>query len=139
MLREGGWQTWGAPGRYLLPVVPLLGLLAVPGAARLWAATAGRVAVVAVMVWSVAATVLLHWLPLAGYVQWGHYLIDDAFRGIPGPDPLSLFPKLLPDTAPAWLGIALIAGVWLGVLWLIEMPGMLLRARRAWRAGVNST
>jgi hypothetical protein len=139
LLREGGWQTWGAPGRYLLPVAPLLGLLAVPGAIRLWATAVGRSVVVVAVSWSVAATVLLHWLPLAGYARKDQYLIDDAFRGIPGPDPLSLFPQLPPSTAQSWLGVVLLAGLWIGLLWLIDVPVLVSRARHPRRTGANST
>jgi|GEM_PF-3992613 len=117
-LRAGGWQTFGAPARYILPVVPLLALLAVPGAIRLWRSrsSVGRSLVATCLGWSVLATVLLHWLPLSGYVAAGHYFIDDARREIALLVPFALAPTVAPSASSNLIGLALIAAIWVATV-----------------------
>jgi hypothetical protein len=116
LLRANGWQTWGAPGRYLLPVVPLVALFAVPGAVRLWRHPVGRFVVVATLSWSVLATVLLHWLPLSGYVSETQYLVNAALvQGI-GWNPLAIFPEIRPHTSSAWTGWLTVVALWIMLL-----------------------
>ena len=114
-LRAGGWQTFGPPARYILPVVPLLALLAVPGALRLWRSPAGRAVVSVCLVWSGIATALLHWLPLSGYIYEGHYFITDVRHELPLLVPFDLLPSITPTASSNLLGIALMLAVWTAV------------------------
>lgn len=119
VLRQGGWQTWGSAGRYLLPVVPLLALLAVPGAARLWRSVPGKVAVSVVALWSVLSAVLLHWLPLSGYVwRAADYQIDAALGELLGVS-YWLFPKLPPREWGAPFGAVVVLMLIAGLLYLL--------------------
>ncbi|MEZ4570748.1 MAG: hypothetical protein R2849_10570 [Thermomicrobiales bacterium] len=99
-LRAGGWQTWGSPIRYLLPVVPLVAALAIPGMIRVWRShdVWGRAIVVAVLGWSAAVSALLHWLPLAGYIDrttpGNDYLMDQALDWLPIPSPFAAMPTI---------------------------------------------
>ncbi len=111
-LRAGGWQTFGAPARYILPVVPLLALLAVPGCLRLWRSAVGRVVVTVILGWSVVMTTILHWLPLSGYIYDGQYFIDDARRRLPILAPIELLPAIAPAASSNLLGIALLLTIW---------------------------
>jgi hypothetical protein len=126
VLRAGGWMTWGSAGRYLLPVVPLLALFAVPGAQRLWRMHGGRVAVAGLAAWSAATAFLLHWLPLSGYV-WRHrdYQIDAALGELVGTS-YWLFPKLTPRVWGAPLGTLIVLALVGCVLYLL-WPRRLLR------------
>ncbi|HEX5166831.1 MAG TPA: hypothetical protein VFV93_15605, partial [Thermomicrobiales bacterium] len=112
MLRAGGWQTFGAPARYMLPVVPLLALLAAPGAARLWRSLAGRLTISALLIWSAAVTFLLLWVPLSGYISAGRYFIDDAVDGLLPLEPLSAFPAIAPAAGSNLVGLLLLLLVW---------------------------
>lgn len=118
-LRAGGWQTFGAPARYILPVVPLLALLAVPAALALWQHRSGRAVTLTALGFSVVSTALLHWVPLSGYVTWRHWLIDDLFTGVPGFDPYRVFPHIQPEASPAWLGLAMLACLAIALVWMI--------------------
>jgi hypothetical protein len=115
-LRAGGWQTFGAPARYVLPAIPLLALLAVPGALRLWRSPAGRAVTVLALGWSIITGILLHWLPLTGYVYEGRYFIDDARRELPLLAPFDAFPTIAPASSSNLLGIALMLIVWTSVV-----------------------
>lgn len=120
-LRVGGWQTWGAPSRYMLPVVTLLMLLAVPGAARLWRSGAlGRLVVLVIGAWSVLATFMLHWMPLSGYVRGDQYLIDQAFDEVFGRSPAWMFPTVAPQPGAQLLGYLILAVVVVLVVWVIH-------------------
>ncbi|MEZ4523181.1 MAG: hypothetical protein R3A46_16300, partial [Thermomicrobiales bacterium] len=125
-LRAGGWQTWGSPIRYLLPVVPLVAALAIPGMIRVWRShdVWGRAIVVAVLGWSAAVSALLHWLPLAGYIDrttpGNDYLMDQALDWLPIPSPFAAMPTIEALPGPTWgepVGIAIlvlfaVAGTW---------------------------
>jgi hypothetical protein len=124
MLRAGGWQTFGPPGRYILPAVPPLILLVAPGAARLWRYSAGRTLIAFLLVWSAGVSALLLWMPLSGYVFEGHYFIDDTVNALTPLAPLRLFPAIAPAAGSNLLGLILLLLVW-GCA-----TGAVLRARR---------
>jgi hypothetical protein len=122
VLRQGGWQTWGSAGRYLLPVVPLLALLAVPGAQRLWRSVPGKVAVSVLVLWSAVSAFMLHWLPLSGYVwRATDYQIDAALGELLGVG-YWLFPKLPPREWGAPVGVVLVLLLIAGLLYLLWPP-----------------
>jgi hypothetical protein len=133
-VRAGGWQTWGPPGRYLLPVVPLVALLAVPGALRLLRDPFGSAIVSAAVVWSITTSMLLHWLPLSGYATASAYLIDSARAGLPPLAPLALFPAIRPGPTSNLLGLGLVI-----VLWGSALAFAGLRWRRANRSAPAPT
>ncbi|MFW6074693.1 MAG: hypothetical protein ACOC9Y_03805, partial [Chloroflexota bacterium] len=111
-LRAGSWMSWGPPGRYLLPVVPLVLLFAVPGAARLWSSRSGRLLVLITGLWSALLTIMLHWLPLSGYIAWPRYLIDETWRAVVGWSPMVIFPTVEPafgGTGYRMIGVCIIA------------------------------
>ncbi len=127
-LRAGGWQTWGAPMRYLLPVIPLVALLAIPGMARFWQSGAfwKRAAITLAVAWSLSATMLLHWIPLAGYinrrVSGNEYLIDDALAWLPFRSPFTFLPTIEALDGPGWgdpAGIAILALYAAAAAWTI--------------------
>jgi hypothetical protein len=107
-LRAGGWQTFGSPMRYLLPVIPLMATLALPGMLRLWRSgrTLPRAAVVVILTWSLLVTMLLHWRPLSGYIDRGgpsnNYLMDQALSWLPFPSPFEYMPAIEAVPGPAW-------------------------------------
>jgi hypothetical protein len=116
LVRESGWQAWGPPGRYVLPVIPLLALLVAPVAARWWRVAAGRVAIVALLGWSASLTLLLHWVPLSGYVSADDYLID-AFADASGVwNPIALAPRIRPEQSSGVMGAVLLITVLAGVV-----------------------
>ena len=135
-LRAGGWQTWGSPIRYLLPVIPLVAVLAIPGMIRLWQSGSlwSRLAVGGLLGWGALVSVLLHWLPLAGYVDRSTldnaYLIDDALTWLPFPSPFSHMPTIEALPGPSWgepVGIAILGLLALSAAWagwgIVREPG----------------
>ena len=127
MLRAGGWQTWGSPIRYLLPVVPLIALLAIPGMVRLWQSgrILRRLLVIGVLSWSALVSIMLHWLPLSGYVDrttpGNVYLIDDALGWLPFTSPFTLLPTIEALEGPGWgepLGIAILCTLAASAAWV---------------------
>ncbi|MBA2453806.1 MAG: hypothetical protein H0V47_11580, partial [Chloroflexia bacterium] len=119
IVRAGGWQTWGAPARYILPVVPLLALLVAPAVQRLWDSRRARALVFGLAGWGVAMTFMLHWLPLSGYVLAGRYLGDEAWRGLAGGSPLAVFPQVAPSPGSFVVGTVLAFGLLAGAGWLL--------------------
>jgi hypothetical protein len=127
-LRAGGWQTFGSPLRYLLPVIPLMATLALPGMLRLWFSgrTLLRATVVVALTWSMLVTMLLHWRPLSGYVDRGgprnNYLIDQALSWLPFPSPFKYMPTIEALPSPAWavpIGAVILAALAAWALWLL--------------------
>lgn len=123
IVRAGGWQTWGAPARYILPVVPLLALLVAPAIQRLWDSGRARPIVGGLVGWGMATTFMLHWLPLSGYVLEGRYLIDEAWQGVGGISPLVVFPEITPSPGSFMVGTALAFGLLAGAGWLLVTSG----------------
>lgn len=129
-LRAGSWMTWGPPGRYLLPVAPLVLLFAAPAAVVLWQSRIGRFVVAVAAIWSAIATVLLHWVPLAGYISWPRYLIDETFDSLIGSSPARLFPTVQPAfgglgyqmVGACVVGGLALVGAWL--LWKLAQAGI---------------
>jgi hypothetical protein len=119
IVRAGGWQTWGAPARYVLPVVPLLALLVAPAIQRLWDSHRSRPVALGLVGWGVAMTFMLHWLPLSGYVLEGRYLGDEAWRGVAGGSPLALFPQVTPSPGSFVVGTLLACGLLVGAGWFL--------------------
>lgn len=127
-LRAGGWQTWGSPIRYLLPVIPLVALLAIPGLVSWWRSEQvwRRAAVALALGWSTGVTMLLHWIPLSGYVErtatGNIYLIDDALAWLPFPSPFRYMPTIEALPGPDWsepLAIAITLLFAAAALWAI--------------------
>ena len=130
-LRSGGWQTFGSPLRYLLPVIPLMATLALPGMLRLWrrGRTPWRAAIVISLAWSALVTMLLHWRPLSGYIDRGgptnNYLMDQAlgplWGWLPFPSPFELMPTIEAQPGPAWaepFGGAVLVALAVAALWV---------------------
>jgi hypothetical protein len=122
-LRAEGWEAWGPPGRYVLPVVPLL-LLGVASAWAEWSPRWVRYAGGVLAVWGWVITAFLAWVPHAAYYfpperKW----FGDQLLGAWGwPNPLRLFPEIkagLPfeaGQAVPWL-VLLVAIIAMGVRW----------------------
>ncbi len=126
-LRSGGWQTFGSPLRYLLPVIPLMATLALPGLLRLWRSGQPllRVAIAASLGWSVLVTMMLHWRPLSGYIDRGgprnNYLMDQALSWWPWPSPFEFMPTIEAEPGPAWaepFGIAILVALTVAAGWV---------------------
>jgi hypothetical protein len=99
--------------------VPLLALLAVPGAIRLWKLPAGRIVVIVAVGWSALTTALLQWLPLSGYVDDGRYFVDDVREATPILAPFDIFPAIAPRPSSNLLGLGLLAALWLALCWVL--------------------
>jgi hypothetical protein len=69
----------------------------------------------AILAWSTAMTVLLHWLPLSGYVYQGSYFIDVVRRELPLLAIVDAFPRVAPGAGSNLLGIALLLLIWTSV------------------------
>lgn len=121
LLRAGGWQTFSPPARYLLPVIPLIALFAVPGALRLrrTARPFGRIATAALLSASVATTYLLHWAAPVGYALPPRYPLDTLAADILPVRLLTLAPHLAPGTSSNLTGFLLLAALWLGLAQLL--------------------
>ncbi len=121
LLRAGGWQTFSPPARYLLPVVPLIALFAVPGALRLWhtARPIGRIATTVVLLASVATTSLLHWAAPVGYALPPTYPLDTLAADLLPARLLTLAPHLAPGTSANLPGFLLLLALWLSVAQLL--------------------
>lgn len=126
-LRSGGWQTFGSPLRYLLPVIPLMATLALPGLLRLWRSSRllARAAIVASLGWSLLVTIMLHWRPLSGYIDRGgpsnNYLMDQALSWWPLPSPFELMPAIEAQSGPTWaepFGVAILVALAIAALWV---------------------
>lgn len=94
-LRADGWEVWGPPGRYVLPVIPLLGL----GVAGAWSDPLPRLlrfvgAALAAWGWAVAACYA--WIPHAAYylLPERRWLGDLLLHAWGWPNPLRLFPAI---------------------------------------------
>ncbi len=130
IVRAGGWQTWGAPARYVLPVVALLALLIAPAMQRLWVSRPARPVMLGLIGWGVAMTFMLHWLPLSGYVLRGRYLVDEAWRGVIEFSPMVLFPRVTPAPGSFLIGTTLTFALLAGAAWLL-LSSTSLRPKRA--------
>ena len=122
-LREGGWETWGPPGRYIYPAAPFLGLAL--GAAWCWGFSrpvrplAGALGALGLLV-----TLYAWWLPLGLHYGIGgsaaYWFADVILPPLLGANPFRLFPALpsnahAPWSAPLpWL-VVLAVGALLGV------------------------
>ncbi len=85
-----------------------------------------RTLICATLVWSVLTTVLLHWLPLSGYVDrstpGNDYLIDQALSWLPFPSPYKHMPTIEALAGPGWgesVGIAILIALAAWALWLL--------------------
>lgn len=123
IVRAGGWQTWGAPARYILPIVPLMALLVGPALQRLWERRAARPAILFLAGWGVVLTFMLQWLPLSGYIRDGRYLVDEAWRGAIGFSPMVVFPKITPAAGSFVVGTLVTFGLLGTAAWLLLVRG----------------
>ena len=124
-LRAEGWEAWGPPGRYILPVVPLLAL----GVASAWSAWSPRWlrylgAALAFWGWLIAAFVT--WVPHAAYyfVPERKWFGDLLLRSWGWPNPLRLFPAIAANQPFAPQGVL----PWLLLLALLIAVGIRWRA-----------
>ncbi len=124
-LRQGGWETWGPPGRYIYPAVPFLGLAF--GAAWCWGfgrpvrLLAGALGAVGLLV-----TFYAWWLPLGLHYGVGgaasYWFADVILTPLLGANPFRLFPALPSTLRAPWATVL----PWLAVL----LVGALLGVRR---------
>lgn len=122
-LREGGWETWGPPGRYIYPVVPFwvlaLGAAWCWGFARPTRLLAGMLGALGVLI-----TLYAWWLPLGLHYGIGgpnpYWFADVILTPLLGADPFRLFPAL-PSTVVAPWAVVL---PWLGVLGVGALLGL---------------
>jgi hypothetical protein len=126
-VRDGGWETWGPPGRYIYPAVPFWALAF--GAAWCWGFArpvrwlAGALAVV-----GLAVTAFSWWLPLGLHYGFfggsSYWFTDAALPPLLGANPFRLFPALPSTSSPPWTTV-------LPWLLLLVVGGLLsLRLRR---------
>ena len=124
-LREGGWETWGPPGRYIYPAAPFLGLAL--GAAWCWGFSrpvrvlAGTLGALGLLV-----TLYAWWLPLGLHYGIGgtatYWFADVILTPLLGADPFRLFPALPSNLRAPWSAV---------LPWLIVLAvGALLGGRR---------
>ena len=80
----------------------------------------------AALAWSVLITVLLHWLPLSGYVDrstpGNDYLIDQALGWLPFPSPYRQMPTIEALAGPSWgepVGVVILLALGAWALWLL--------------------
>ena len=79
-----------------------------------------RAAVTSCLVWSTITTVLLHWLPLSGYVYEGRYFIDAARRELPLLALFDAFPVITPAATSNLLGLGLLLIIWT-IAWTVSI------------------
>ena len=124
-VREGGWETWGPPGRYIYPAVPFLALAF--GAAWQWGfARPTRFVADCLAAFGLLVTAFSWWLPLGLHFGIGdanpYWFADRALPPLLGANPFLLFPALAStSTVPwrvvlPWLAVLLVGGV-LAVRW----------------------
>ena len=139
-LREGGWETWGPPGRYIYPAAPFL-VLAL-GAAWCWGFSrparwlAGVLGALGLLV-----TLYAWWLPLGLHYGIGgtaaYWFADVILPPLLGADPFRLFPALPSNLrAPGaavrpWLAV-LVVGALLGVRGVGGQPVAVGGGRARW-------
>ena len=125
-VRDGGWETWGPPGRYLYPAVPFLALAF--GAAWSWGfARPTRFVVGGLAVFGLLVTAFSWWLPLGLHYGIGdanpYWFADRALPPLLGVNPFLLLPALSSTSVVSW-GVVL---PWL----VLPLLGGLLAVR--WR------
>ena len=119
-VRDGGWETWGPPGRYIYPAVPFLALAF--GAAWQWGfARPARFIAGLLATFGVAVTAFSWWLPLGLHYGIGdanpYWFADRALPPLLGVNPFLLFPALASTSTPPWstvlpwFGLLLVGGL----------------------------
>jgi hypothetical protein len=127
-LRDGGWETWGPPGRYIYPAVPFLALAF--GAAWCWGFSrpvrvlAGTLGALGLLV-----TLYAWWLPLGLHYGIGgtatYWFADVILPPLLGADPFRLFPALPSSLRAPWSAVL----PWLIVLTVGALLGVRVRRR----------
>jgi len=120
-LRASGWEAWGPPGRYILPIVPLLGLAvaAAWGTVERLLHLAGAV----LAAWGLIVAVFISWIPLTAYYfpserKWfGDPLVRDWLGG----NPLAIFPFIPAGVPFGWPQVL----PWLALFALVTLIGAL--------------
>jgi hypothetical protein len=126
--RDGGWETWGPPGRYIYPAVPFLALAF--GAAWCWGLSR-PVRVLAVILGALGLLVTLYawWLPLGLHYGIGgtatYWFADVILPPLLGADPFRLFPALPSNLRAPWSAVV----PWLIVLAIGALLGVRVRRR----------
>jgi len=124
-LRQGGWETWGPPGRYIYPAAPLLGLAF--GAAWCWGFSRPvRFLARGLGALGLLVTLYAWWLPLGLHYGIGgsasYWFADVILSPLLGADPFRLFPALPSNLRAPWAAVL----PWLALL----VVGSLLGVRR---------
>lgn len=127
-LRASGWEVWGPPGRYIFPIIPLLGV-AVASAWACWSPRWLKYGGAALAAWGVLAATFIGWIPLAAYyfVPERKWFGDPLLRDWLGGNPLTIFPAIPANVAFAprqvWPWLLLFALVTLaGIRWPRRLP-----------------
>ena len=129
-VREGGWETWGPPGRYIYPAVPFLALAF--GAAWQWGfARPTRLIAGVLASFGLLVTAFSWWLPLGLHYGIGaanpYWFADRVLPPLLGVNPFLFFPALASSSnvpwrvVLPWLAVLLVGGV-LAVRWRGAVP-----------------